>query len=113
MPQKHSKSLAPWNLISLSNSTIHEAYHPLEDIEYFVEELLGLHPDIVTRTNIGHTSEGREMYALTISKPKTNGTIAAESAKKSGFVLTGAQHAREVRSNLSGAVLYAERRFDF
>ncbi|THH32186.1 hypothetical protein EUX98_g1981 [Antrodiella citrinella] len=87
------KLAAPWSLISLTNSTFHEDYHRLEDIDSFVDELLELYPDLVTRTDIGHSSEGREMFALTISKPKVTDT--SDNAKKTGFVLTGAQHARE------------------
>jgi len=94
-PQKPSASFLPWNLVSLTNSTFHEDYHPLQDIDRFVDELLELHPDLVTRTDIGHTSEGREMFALTISRAKVNAAKAADHAKKTGFVLTGAQHARE------------------
>ena len=79
----------------MTNTTYHEDYHRLEDIEYFVDRLSELHPELVTLTNIGHSSEGREMLALTISRRKLDGANA-KYAKKAGFVLTGAQHAREV-----------------
>lgn len=92
-------SSPPWSLISLTNSTYHEDYHPLSEVDHFVDELLEQHPDLVTRASIGHSSEGREMYALTISKARTE--AKAKYAKKTGFLLTGAQHAREVRYCLS------------
>ena len=92
-------SSPPWSLISLTNSTYHEDYHPLSEVDHFVDELLEQHPDLVTRASIGHSSEGREMYTLTISKARTE--AKAKYAKKTGFLLTGAQHAREVRPALS------------
>lgn len=95
---KVSSSVQSWSLMSLTNSTFHEDYHPLGDVGRFVDELVELHPNLVTRTNIGHSSEGREMYALTISRPKANGTNTSGYARRVGFVLTGAQHAREVSS---------------
>ncbi|KAH8078719.1 peptidase M14 [Cristinia sonorae] len=95
VPPKGADPFQSWSLISLSNSTFHEDYHPLSDIDEFVDELLRLHPDLISRTNIGHTSEGREMHALTISRPKANLVKGSEYAKKTGFVVTGAQHARE------------------
>ncbi|KAF9811509.1 hypothetical protein IEO21_06560 [Rhodonia placenta] len=79
-----------WNLTSLSNSTFHSVYHPLEEIEEFVEAMAILYPDIVQLVNIGHSAEGREMVAMRISKG-SGGSLK----QKAGFVVTGAQHARE------------------
>lgn len=95
-------SPSTWNLSSLSNSTFHESYHTLEDIENFTAQLAELHPDLVKLVNIGHSAEGREMVALEIAKSKgqnKKGHGISESefaAKKHGFVITGAQHSREV-----------------
>ena len=88
LPQQSSQ--AYWNLSSLTNTTFHTAYHPLEDIHTFVKELLDLHPDNVKLVPIGHSAENREMFALEIFKDQRT------KAKKTGFVITGAQHAREV-----------------
>ncbi|KAJ3486374.1 hypothetical protein NLI96_g4275 [Meripilus lineatus] len=94
-------SPSTWNLSSLSNSTFHESYHTLEDIENFTAQLAELHPDLVKLVNIGHSAEGREMVALEIAKSKgqnKKGHGISESefaAKKHGFVITGAQHSRE------------------
>lgn len=79
-----------WNLSSLSNTSFHAVYHPIEDVGTFTKELLDLYPNNVKLVPIGHSSENREMFALEIFKdPNSLG-------KKSGFVITGAQHAREV-----------------
>ncbi|KIP09376.1 hypothetical protein PHLGIDRAFT_126383 [Phlebiopsis gigantea 11061_1 CR5-6] len=86
-PHKHPFSL--WNLSSLSNTTFHEVYHPLGDIETFASQLLELYPRNVRVVPIGHSAENREMFALEIAKDF--GSIR----KKTGFVITGAQHARE------------------
>lgn len=91
-----------WNLTSLSNSTFHATYHTLPDIENFTSQLAELHPDLVKLVSIGHSAEGREMIALEVSKDKAfqkrdGGVSGSElNAKKVGFVITGAQHAREV-----------------
>lgn len=57
-----------------------------------------LYPDIVQLVNIGHSAEGREMVAMRISKG-SGGSLK----QKAGFVVTGAQHAREV-CNTSASV---------
>lgn len=88
--QPSQPSLAYWNLSSLSNSTFHEAYRPLEDIHTFTSELLELYPDNVRVVPIGHSAENREMFALEIAKDRRS------VGKMAGFVISGAQHAREV-----------------
>ncbi|EMD36297.1 hypothetical protein CERSUDRAFT_51898, partial [Gelatoporia subvermispora B] len=83
---------ASWNLTSLSNTTYHSAYHPLYEIEGFMQELESLYPDIVQLAYIGHSAEGREMLAMKISK----GTPSSKNQKtQAGVVIAGAQHARE------------------
>lgn len=117
-----SKSLiAEWDLSSLANTTFHSSYHPLFEIEAFIHELASLHPDMIRVTTLGHSGEGREMSALSISRAHYDTVIEDETKggeekrekldkkrkrrkkKKHGdiarpaFVITGAQHAREVR----------------
>ncbi|KAI0693939.1 hypothetical protein C8T65DRAFT_585358 [Cerioporus squamosus] len=86
-----------WNLSSLSNSTYHAVYHPLYEIEDFMGEMARAHPNLVQLVNIGHTGEGREMIAMRLSQeaPVQNDGARPSSVKKAGFVITGAQHARE------------------
>ena len=90
-----------WDINTLANTTYHTGYHPLHEIEEFMEDLAITYPDIVQLDYIGHSGEGREMLAIRLSKPTSNITSEdgnAFNVKKSGFVITGAQHAREVRA---------------
>ena len=93
-----SEGLKTWDLSSLGNSSLHSNYRRLNEIDQFVEDLITEYPNNVNLVSIGHSAQGREMFALEITKEKTQGIRKnhTESAKKSGFVLTGAQHAREV-----------------
>ncbi|KXN81964.1 Putative metallocarboxypeptidase ECM14 [Leucoagaricus sp. SymC.cos] len=85
-----------WGLDSFTNSTYHENYHPLYEIDEFMRELASLHPDLVTIHNLGHSAEGREMLAMTLSTPSSNSTLRRiPGVGKLGFVIVGAQHARE------------------
>ncbi|KAI0777722.1 hypothetical protein BD413DRAFT_467519 [Trametes elegans] len=99
IPLKQLKDLQPFgvgsNLSSLANSTYHAVYHPLYEIEAFVQEMARTYPDIVQLTNIGHSAEGREMIAMQISKPEDELKRTGNPARKAGFVITGAQHSRE------------------
>ncbi|KZT71070.1 hypothetical protein DAEQUDRAFT_707371 [Daedalea quercina L-15889] len=88
-PTRWFSDPSSWNLTSLANTTFHSEYHPLNEIEGFIEAMTGMYPDLVQLANIGHSAEGREMVAMRISKPNTKTKV------KPGFVLTGAQHARE------------------
>ncbi|PSR72789.1 hypothetical protein PHLCEN_2v11352 [Hermanssonia centrifuga] len=94
-PQTLSGAQANWNLSSLSNTTFHSTYHSIEDIGVFVKELLDLYPDNVELARIGHSSENREMFVLEISKDKGLRGRPLSMKKKTGFVISGAQHARE------------------
>ena len=81
---------------SLANSTSHAFYHPLDEIHTFMHELAAAHPALIQLINIGHSGEGREMLAMKISSTPPTARAGATNAKKAGFVITGAQHAREV-----------------
>ncbi|RPD65540.1 hypothetical protein L226DRAFT_530887 [Lentinus tigrinus ALCF2SS1-7] len=103
IPLSHPEVLAgssgKWNLGSLSNSTYHSVYHPLYEINEFMEEMARAYPNLVQLVDLGHTGEGREMIAMKLSKEVElsahgDGTRSS-SVKKAGFVVTGAQHARE------------------
>lgn len=93
-----------WNLTTLEGTTYHSAYHPLYEIDRFMRELEELHPGLVKVNNIGHSGMGREMLSLTISKEGKAATRQGRKKEKPSndgvklaFVITGAQHAREVR----------------
>lgn len=106
-----------WNLSSLENTTFHNSYHPLYEIDQFILDLAILSPEKVNVVELGHSGEGREIRGLVISSgqlhPPNNITGPhtrqrkgrhargeIDPAKKLGFVIIGAQHAREVRSSL-------------
>ena len=85
----------------------HEDYHPLAEIAQFSAALERKYPERVKRVALGHSARGREMEALLISanvnemeddniKKKKD----KKKKKKRSFVITGAQHAREVSNNL-------------
>ena len=89
-PEHRAERAAGWDLSSLSNTTFHTAYRTIDEIGTFVKDLLNLYPNQVRLVPIGHSAENREMVALEISSNNTS------VKKKSGFVITGTQHAREV-----------------
>lgn len=64
----------------------------MDEIEEFVRAMARMYPDLVEVVYIGHSAEGREMTALRISRSNP------KAKAKPGFVLNGAQHAREVRT---------------
>lgn len=86
-----------------------------------MHDLSAAHPDTVRIVGIGHSAQGREMYALEISSgPSVPDAVTGEgeySRKrkhggvengKIGFAVTGAQHAREVRCPLVWRVTAAD-----
>lgn len=103
-----------WNITSLDNTTFHESYHPLDEVQSFIKQLADAYPHITQLVHIGQSAEGREMKGLTISTGpynmsssllgeglrganKTKKTPTPNDGRKLGFVIVGAQHAREVR----------------
>ena len=102
---------------SLENTTFHDSYHPLSQVENFMQELVDAHPEIARLINLGRSAERRDVLGLTLStgdedeseeciggqkktkkkkkkKKKKKGT--KKQKEKLGFVIQGAQHAREV-----------------
>ena len=95
-----------WVVSSLENTTFHDSYHPLPQIENFMQELVDAHPETARLINLGRSAEGRDILGLTISTgdddkvDDCNGLGEKRKKKgqkeKLGFVIQGAQHAREV-----------------
>jgi hypothetical protein len=94
---------------SLENTTFHDSYHPLSQIEFFMKELVDAHPETARLINLGRSAEGRDVLGLTISTGNDDDSeedIVGKKRKKKkgprkqkeklGFVIQGAQHAREV-----------------
>ncbi|PPR04132.1 hypothetical protein CVT26_001324 [Gymnopilus dilepis] len=105
---KQLRSNLSWNLSTLTNTSFHDTYHPLQEVESFLEQLVATYPNVTRLTNLGHSAEGREMFALTISsgeyknakkkkkkKEKERKGRTPRESEKLGFVIVGAQHARE------------------
>jgi hypothetical protein len=102
----------------LQNSTFHNTYHPLNEVQSFLKQLTVAFPNITRLASFGLTAEGRQMMGLTISsgvydnrkrrhsydevadelkKKKKKTRPPLRESEKLGIVILGAQHAREVR----------------
>ncbi|TRM65939.1 hypothetical protein BD626DRAFT_486289 [Schizophyllum amplum] len=95
----------------LPNSTYHNSYHPLPDLEALLFSLHDAYPDIVTIVEYGRSSEGRSLLGAVIREPdepvpsedvySDYATTMRKTGKKGepdtklAFVISGAQHARE------------------
>jgi hypothetical protein len=131
-PDETGTTRTRWDVVSPSNATFHEQYHPLEEIESFVRDLAIAYPRQVSIIRLGHSGEGREMFALEITAASLSSVTGASSSalaplqvvdgghvsrdqnaqvvlgkkgkngcksgadSRCGFLITGAQHAREV-----------------
>lgn len=89
-------SRTDWNLTSLENSTFHSVYHPLFEIDKFIIDIVASYPDVAQLVLLGHSGEGREILGLKISREDGEVRSRTKSGRKFGFLITGAQHAREV-----------------
>lgn len=93
-----------------SNETFHASYHPLDEIHDFIRDLADAYPRQVTIVPLGHSGEGREMFALEITAgasashvshdPKSQVVLnrkgnSGGAKPPCGFVIIGAQHSRE------------------
>jgi extracellular matrix protein 14 len=89
-----------WTSQPPSTSSYHAAYHPLFEIEAFLRELAREYPGLVTLVKVGMSGEGREVWGVRVSSSEREdgkeGKRKGEGEGKMGFVITGAQHAREV-----------------
>ena len=100
-----------WDVASPSNATFHARYHPLDEIQSFMRDLAAAYPQQVAVVPLGHSGQGREMFALEISAAGASrrshdlnsqvvldgkGKVGGGASPRCGFLVTGAQHAREV-----------------
>jgi len=122
-PPSHyiSTNTVSWNVSTLVNTTYHAAFHPLYEIDLFIRQLAEVFPDKVEVVELGHSATGREMLGLKVSsgsrrdqgleggnvgaskppkKDKPGKERVLDPTKKLGFIITGAQHAREVSLSL-------------
>jgi len=83
-----------WTLGSLTNSTFHESYHPLEETDLFLSELARAYPQNVLLETVGFSAEGRKIIAAAIQRPQLR-KKKDKLKKKLRFVIMGTQHGRE------------------
>ncbi|KAG8924495.1 putative metallocarboxypeptidase ecm14 [Tulasnella sp. 418] len=76
-----------WNLTSLT-SKYHDAYHPIDEVVAFLEQLSEDFDESMELIELGRTHEGREILAVSITKK-------SKRRRKPRIVIQGAQHARE------------------
>jgi hypothetical protein len=94
-----------------SNETFHAGYRTLDEINDFVRDLADAYPRQVSIIPLGHSGEGREMFALEITAGASASQVShdlksqvvlnkkgnsGDAKPPCGFLITGAQHAREV-----------------
>lgn len=98
-PQTQTQTNPPTNWTSLPplSSPYHTSYHPLFEIDSFLYALEREHPELVEVFRVGISGEGRDLLGVRISKGGEGGRgVGKKEGGKMGFVITGAQHAREV-----------------
>ncbi|KAM4796006.1 carboxypeptidase B2 [Rhinophrynus dorsalis] len=59
-----------------SSKSFYEQYHPLEDIYYWMEQMVEKHPDMLERIHIGFSFENRSLYVLKLSGIEKTATNA-------------------------------------
>ena len=67
-----SEARACWDVILPSNPTFHVRYHPLDKIQSFMCDLATVYLNQVAIIPLGHSGEGRKMFALEISALPTD-----------------------------------------
>ncbi|KZS90090.1 hypothetical protein SISNIDRAFT_488625 [Sistotremastrum niveocremeum HHB9708] len=92
-PQLLAQNAVGWNISDLRASTFHLSYHPLYEIDSFLEEMANEWPDLVELIDIGASAEGRKTLAVKIARTDLN--KKGKRVKKFAYVIQGAQHARE------------------
>lgn len=65
-------------------------YHTYQQVGDDLQALADKYPDLCQRVSLGKTHEGRDIWALKISKD-----VTGDTSKRPGVVFTGAIHARE------------------
>jgi len=86
------------SLPPITNTTFHNSYHSQGEIDDFLQQLTSTQTSHAATTliELGHTAEGREMYGVKITSSQS---VTSEKKKtvKRAIIISGAQHAREVR----------------
>jgi murein tripeptide amidase MpaA len=85
------KKKAYFNLTYLSHD-FHSQYHSTANITHFMKSLVHTFPNHTSLIHIGHSAEGRKLMGIKIVNPEP---VPAGGKQRKGFVILGAQHARE------------------
>lgn len=83
----------------MSDTTFHETYHPLREVEQYIHTLAAVRPENVKLDYIGWSTEKKPLISISISRlddKKKKKKKSKKMAEKPAFVIMGAQHAREV-----------------
>ncbi|XP_077155850.1 carboxypeptidase B2 [Ranitomeya variabilis] len=59
-----------------SSASYYEQYHSLEDIYHWMEQMVGSHPDMLEKINIGKSFENRSLYVLKMTGKEKTATNA-------------------------------------
>lgn len=78
------------HLLKLPNP-VAKGYHSYEQVNEELDSLVAQYPDRCEKVSLGQSAEGREIWALRISKD----VHSPEASERTGFVITGCHHARE------------------
>ncbi|PVF93438.1 hypothetical protein CPB86DRAFT_837442 [Serendipita vermifera] len=81
----------PFNLTLLSHD-FHAQYHSAANISRFMHSLVHHFPNHTELIHIGHSFEGRKLTGVKIASPNP---VPIGAKPRKGFVILGAQHARE------------------
>jgi hypothetical protein len=90
---------SPVSAANFTNTTFHGSYHTLADVDSFTFALVEAHSDRAHLISLGHSGEGREMYALRISSGlDAGGAKSTSSAELMPKVKTCSRKHRESKS---------------
>jgi extracellular matrix protein 14 len=95
VPENHDEHTARkksfFNLTYMSHD-FHSQYHSSANITHFMKSLVHTFPNMTSLIHIGHSSEGRKIIGIKIANPEP---VPVGGKPRKGFVILGAQHARE------------------
>ncbi|KAI8603738.1 hypothetical protein EDD21DRAFT_368218 [Dissophora ornata] len=86
-----------WNF---TNNTFWSSYHDLATLNNFTEAMVEQFPDLVSRTSLGRTYEGREVFGMTIHGYKRNAKAKRDDDDDDNEDVDFEELIEEVRSEL-------------
>lgn len=92
-PGENQSHEQPTDDVQSLNTTFHRSYHPLFEIDLFLDTLATEFSILTRKFEVGRSAQGRAIDALFIS----SGEVARHGGEKRTMVVMGPQHSREVR----------------